>query len=164
MKEIKNKEEYIIFLKKSSKNDLVFNLIYNTWYNIRPGLQSESKPQYKALKTNKEKLNTFFQHYRYLVKDYVEQLEIYKDDERSLVFLDPPYIMSCNALYDSPSIDWEYLYNFTRSCKCKFIIIVNDNIFMKLLFKEFLKESNDKKYEGSKKKVIHNIYTNINII
>ena len=164
MNEIKTKEEYNKFIKNGSKLDLVFNLIFNTWYNIRPGLYADKKPQYKALKKNKEQLNLFFQTNEYLLKDYVQQLEIYKDDERALIFLDPPYILSCNALYESPSIDWGYLYDFTRCCKCKFIIIVNENIFMKLLFKEFLKESNNKIYEGSKKKVIHNIYTNINII
>ncbi len=62
--------------------------------------------------------------------------------------------MSCNTLYDCPFVDWDYVCNFTKSCKYKFIISVD-------LFNEFFKESYTKRYEGSGKNVKHNIDTNL---
>ena len=163
METITTKDEYNTYIRSNDKDDLIYYLIRATWYSLRPGLYSERRPKYKDLKKNSVNINEFFENNEYLYKDYKEQLELYKNDERSLIFLDPPYIVSCNDLYDCPTIDWEYLYNWTKSCKCKFIIIVNDNIFMQLLFKEFMKESNIKTYQMTKKKVKHNIYSNINL-
>jgi len=161
MNEINNCNDFKKYIKNIDYSDLSKFLIYRTWFNLRPGLYSEQKPKYLSLMKNKIKLNDFFINNEYLERDYKEQLNLFKHDEKTLIFLDPPYILSCNALYDNPSIDWEFLYDWVRSCSCKFILVVNDNIFMRLLFKEYLKESNDKIYEGSKKKVSHNIYTNI---
>ena len=90
----------------------------------------------------------------------------YKNDKTAFLFIDPPYINSCNDFYsDDSSIDdidkfYEYLTDLLKTCKCKIMIVVNNALLMRLLFKDFIKHKYGKKYEASKKKAEHIIITN----
>jgi 16S rRNA G966 N2-methylase RsmD len=185
---IKNKEEYndhILKIKKynnvdETKEDEVLNfcsglLFYKTYYYKRPGLYpiEGRAPQYKNLLKNKERLNLFYKKFKYVNQDFKIYMEMFKDDENALIFLDPPYVASDNSAYTNEAgfnkIDirktfqecWGYLHNYFENCKCKFILVVNDNFFMDIAFKKYYYKSYDKLYQQSKYNCKHNIYTNI---
>lgn len=169
IKKINNdKNKYLEFIKnKPLLNDdkfLKWYLIYRTYYTLRHGMfpNERKPPKYINLKKNKKEINEFFKNTFYNNDDFKKHLEKYKNNEKALIFLDPPYIESCNDLYKNPTIDWEYLYNFFNSCKCRFIMVVNYNFFMRLAFKDYYKEIYGKKYEMSKRNDTHAIYSNIN--
>ena len=56
---------------------------------------------------------------------------------------------------------WDYLYNYFKSCKCKFILIVNDVFIMKMIFKDYYYKEYNKKYELTKNICNHILFTNI---
>ena len=167
---INNKVDYDIYFKniKNINDDdfLKYYLFKNKYYLIRPGLYPTNKRKPKFKDYNKKTLSTdeFFKNNEYKLLDFKIQLDKFKDDERSFLFLDPPYINSDNSFYkfkDGTNL-WEYLYNYLNSCKCKFLLIVNDDIFMKLTFKNFYKGEYKKTYENTKNKCNHIIFSNIN--
>lgn len=183
---INNKDDYNKYynnkLSIDHKDFLKYYLFISKFYQIRKGLypSNRSKPKFKNYINNTKLTDDFFINNEYKCLDFRIYLEQFKNDERSIIFLDPPYISSDNSFYiDGKNIKnkqcnefWEYLYNYLHSCKCKFILIVNDNIFMKLLFKKFYKGEYYKRYENtkynkeddnySKNECNHIIFTNIN--
>lgn len=151
--DIDDPEFMIKFLSKRS-----FKGIYN-------GLIFEDKEKNRYPKYKKHQItsyNDFFRQVKYNCVDFKEVLEKYKNNQNALIFLDPPYIKSnCMDYEIGQFIDWEYIYNWCNECKCKFIMIVNNNIFMRLSFKNFFKKSYDKIYSQTKIKTLHNVYSNI---
>jgi hypothetical protein len=178
IKKFKEAEEHVNNLTNAEQDIIKFcgnYLLFKTYYYIRPGLYPSSgrKPTYKGLNRHKDKINNFFKKFNYVNQDYKIYMERYRYDEKALIFIDPPYINSSNESYKHhgsfKNIDmrktfsdvWEYLYKFVNDCKCHFIIIVNDNIFMNLAFNKFFYNSYDKTYSNTKNKCNHVIYTNI---
>jgi len=90
-------------------------------------------------------------------------IEKYKDDETTMIIIDPPYIDLDNCYYESGGMSggniYEYLYN-NNNFKCKFVAILNKNWINSIIFKNFKLIEYEKKYETTKKKYIHCIYTN----
>ena len=160
-------DKYINTLKNNNNISHDEYLIYNTYYAIRKGLYPlDRKPSYIQLKKNKDTINEFFKNNKYRCCDYTKYMNKYKDDTRAFIFLDPPYINSTksNGFYESPSIDWEWLREYFKTCNCKFIMIVEDNIFMRILYKKWFKGSYNKLYQNTKRKTMHVIYSNIHNI
>ena len=175
---INNKDDYLLYIndvKKIDHNDFLnYYLILRTYYCIREGLYptNHRKPQYKNFNEKTNIVNKFFENVEYKCQDYMIYMEQFKDDEKALIFLDPPYINSFNDFYKNQNIGikeqkntfstlWEYLYNFLNNCKCKFILIVNDNFFMQLAFSKWFYKKYSKIYQVKKGKDNHNIFTNI---
>ena len=183
---INNKDDYNEYYNKKLNTDhkdfLKYYLFISKYYAIRKRLYptNRTKPKFKKYNERTNLTDEFFKNNEYKCLDFRVYLEQFKNDERSFIFLDPPYFNSENSFYiDGKNVKhkdcnefWEYLYDFLNSCKCKFILIVNDNIFMKLTFKNFYKGEYYKKYENSKynkednnyikNDCNHIIFTNIN--
>jgi len=93
-------------------------------------------------------------------------LEFYKshcDNKNTMIFLDPPYLDSCNTMYsDNCNTNiYDYLFkNSIRKNKAYIVLCLENNWIIKLLFKNYKIHTYDKRYELSKKKTSHMIATN----
>lgn len=155
-----SKEKYLE-VKKKSENDPLSYFYINKIYNIRPGLYSDKKQSVDILNhpiidflrnADIEILNT----------DGVEVYNEYKSDPKSLIFLDPPYMMTDNAWYKNPSM---LIYDFLNNNdidkeKAKILICVNNTWIMNLLFKGKKTLIYDKIYQTTKNNIKHIIYEN----
>ena len=100
----------------------------------------------------------------FLNLDALELINKYKDDEKKLLILDPPYISTCNDYYTNSDMNiYEHLYNNNINSFKGNIILILENIWLnKLLFKtNFISESYEKLYQHSKKKTSHIIIKQI---
>ena len=78
------------------------------------------------------------------------------DNEQSLIFLDPPYIVSCNDFYSTDTGEnicniYEKLYYYKlKNYKSKIIICHENNWLFKILFREYLDGETEynKNYQG----------------
>lgn len=162
----KTKDDFLKIINSIDRNKEDFlekYLYYKTCYDLRAGLYPLKKgfPTYKGLLKNKDKINEFFMRNKYIKQDFKQTLEQYKNNKDSLIFIDPPYVNSKgNNCYNQSSIEWEYIYDFMNECKCKVILVVNDDFFMKIAFKKYKVFSYEKKYEMSKMTTKHNIFYN----
>tara|TARA_R110000822_G_C15194832_1_gene481738 strand:- start:63 stop:896 length:834 start_codon:yes stop_codon:yes gene_type:complete len=79
------------------------------------------------------------------------------DNKKTFIFLDPPYIASCNQFYSTDTGEnimniYEMLYyKGLKNFKCKILICHENNWLFKILFKEYFDVENEykKQYEGS---------------
>ena len=78
------------------------------------------------------------------------------------IFLDPPYLFSCNQLYKNAETKiYEFLFNNDiRKENALITLCLENNWIIKLLFKDFNIITYDKKYEVSKNETTHMIVTN----
>lgn len=104
--------------------------------------------------------------------DFKNVFELLKNDEKSFIFLDPPYFQSYNKSYlgqerfdenkniiDNTNIYID-IFEFMKSCKCKVMLVVNKSKLIHYIYKEFYKNEYNKTYSGSKNKEILMIYCN----
>lgn len=158
------KEKYKEYVKKGFKGWL----FGNKYYAIRPYL-------YPA--TDLKRLNTKMEFkdkpiYKFLInedveiynKDAIEIIEQY-DKEDCLIFLDPPYLNSCNCMYkNGEGTVYFYLYEKElKNFKANIYIAHEYNLLFKLLFKDYINEDMiyDKKYQmADKKKTQHILIDN----
>jgi len=112
--------------------------------------------------------NNFFKNAHISCLDYTDVLNQYKNDATAFLFIDPPYLDSFNVCYKSfnqkTSNDntriFVDLVKYIKSCKCKVMIILNDNALVRYLFDGYIKSSYDKIYQFSKRKAVHLVITN----
>lgn len=140
----------------------------NKIYNIRPGLCPLNKrngpdilnkmlfvPMLNFLRTEK---------IIFTCDCGIKILNNFKDNSKALVFLDPPYLQSCNDFYlNSDTGIYEYLFkNPILNYKCKIYLCLELTWIIKMLFEKYEIIEYSKSYNGSKKKnVIHGIIKNI---
>lgn len=102
--------------------------------------------------------------------DFKEVFELYKNDDKAFLFLDPPYFNSFNGAYkgyvdnkknviDNTGIYID-IYEFMKVAKCKVMLIVNGCKIMEHIFKEYYKDKYNKTYGRTYKKENINIYCN----
>lgn len=155
-----NKEEYDSIKKE---NDLISWFIGNKYYEMRPFIYPRNK-KIKYLSINDYPITKFLRNEKVIMSnlDALDIINKYKDNNKSLLFLDPPYMTLDNNLYKNPSMTiYEYLYeNNINDMKCKCVLVLQDNIFTKLLFKNNYKKEYNKRYELSNKKHTHVIISN----
>ena len=103
-----------------------------------------------------KELDNFFQSKQLRVsnKDYQEIFEKYKDNEKALLFLDPPYFLSDNSGYyakgiefggqkrdkkqfEDPTKAYPIIRRYMKKAKCKVIMIINECSLLKEYFKKF---------------------------
>ena len=94
--------------------------------------------------------------------DAIDIYAKYSNNNKTFIFLDPPYLKLYNDFYANKNINiYEYLYNNDiKKNKAKVILCLNDMWIIRLLFKTYIKEEYNKKYEASKRQVQHLIITN----
>lgn len=95
--------------------------------------------------------------------DWFKIFDVYKDDKESLIFFDPPYLVSYNSFYEDKTLNvYEYFFNNDiENFKSKIILILEDIWIIKLLFKnKKILSIYGKKYEITKTKTNHIIISN----
>ena len=95
--------------------------------------------------------------------DWFKIFDVYKDDKESLIFFDPPYLVSYNSFYEDKTLNvYEYFFNNDiENFKSKIILILEDIWIIKLLFKnKKILSIYGKKYEITKIKTNHIIISN----
>jgi site-specific DNA-adenine methylase len=158
-----NKEKYDIIFKE---DNLLSWIITHKIYNIRAGLFP--LPPRKIITTfNYLKDCPIIQFLRtenitFYNTDAINIMDKYKNDNTNFIFLDPPYLVSCNDFYKDAKVNiYEYLYNNKISdMKALLITCLESNWIIKLLFNGQIKKEYGKKYEGSKKHTTHLIISN----
>lgn len=160
-----NKEKYMDLINQEG---LLYWFLKNKYCCIRPGLYPTLRT-FKEINLKEYPIYNFFRNniIEFTNEDGVECYKKYKDKEHNLIFLDPPYISSCNDWYIAPSLlIYEFLYNNNiNKEKAKIYLILENSFIIKILFnsnKKILEYA--KKYERSKKKTTHIIITKNDII
>jgi site-specific DNA-adenine methylase len=161
----KERKEFYISLC-NDKNNLYKFFFISKYYNIRRGLypllsrinqikpfKIEEIPFYKFVKT---------EDIEFLNCDSVDIIKKYKDDTQSILFLDPPYVLSCNSAYNCPEVNcYEYLQDNNINLWMSSVICCFENTWIiKLLFRENkISIPYDKQYQMTKKNTTHIIIT-----
>jgi len=171
---IKNVLKLLDKIDKDKYNEIIKKDTVEAWYIkhkiycIRAGLfpnDGKEIPMIKSIHKFKEcSIIKFIQNEDIEFKnidaiDLIEQ----NNNEYSLIFLDPPYLNSCNTLYKCPTINiYEYLNkNKIHNMHATIILCLEDMWIIRLLFSENnFSDTYDKQYQMGKKKTNHIIITN----
>ena len=163
-----SKEKYNIIVKQ---DNLESYFISRKFYTIRCGLYplkmvfNDAGPDYYIDKLLKTPFINFVRTENILITntDGIETYNKYKDDKQNLIFLDPPYMVSCNDMYNHKGINiYEFLYNNPISKeKAKIYLCLENMWIIKLLFKNYKFIEYNKRYEISKKDTSHILIENI---
>ena len=160
-KETTNKPDYLKVCKKAREGDLTSWIYINKIYSIRAGLYPIGKifteKSFDSFK--KAPIIDFLQNANITISniDGLDIYEEYKNNEKAIIFIDPPYIQSCNTFYNSPKGNiYEYLYFNDIDKEKAIILLCLENIWIiQLLFKDKKSITYNKTYELSKKKTEH---------
>lgn len=160
---MQTKEEYVKMIKKNPQNIYVY-IIKSYYCAIRAGLFDEDRIKRPYIITPlKKEFIDFIKNDNVILhnKNWEDVFNEYKDNEKALILLDPPYLMSCNDYYDM-SYDkknnniYEYFFeNSEIQYKAKIYFILEYIWIVKLLFKNKKIFTYDKLYQPKKKKSIH---------
>jgi len=156
-----------VFIKRDILKEFSKTLKFHTFddFFARGIVQTPSMSfDYSDLKKLYDKIKWF--------DDYKIVFEKLKNDNKSFVFVDPPYFQSANKSYcgddyrdkdnnlkDNTSVYIDILH-FMNEAKCKVMLIINSSEIIKYLFKDYYKGCYNKLYTLSQSKQILNIYTN----
>lgn len=165
---IKSKELYLQHAKNTN-DSLISWFIVNTYYTIRPGLYPlEGLRSEKIDKMKKAPIIEFLRNENIIMScsNWSDVYDQYRSNEDALIFLDPPYLSSCNDFYKCPDVNiYEYLFdNDIDKEKSKIVLCLENIWIIKLLFKNKKFIEYIKKYETSKKKTTHAVILNNNIL
>ena len=161
-----NKEKYLLIAKADG---LLSWLIINKIYTIRPGLFPINKKIITTFNYLKECPIIKFLRSEEIIfhnKDGVQIINEYKNNDHNFIFLDPPYLISCNSFYSDADVNvYEYLYiNQINNMKALIILCLESNWIIKLLFNNQVKKEYSKLYQSSKKKTTHLIISNFSLL
>ena len=154
---IESKNIYVEYIKQK---DVKGYVLANKCYQMRPGL-FPLKQFEKFHKKIDLSLSPFYEFLK------TADIEIYNEDgnkiiekyenKKTFIFLDPPYIASCNNFYsndtgENTSNIYEMLSSKgLKNFKCKILICHENNWLFKILFKDYLDGEKEykKQYESS---------------
>lgn len=108
-----------------------------------------------------EALNEFYRGNTYHNEPYTVAFDKFRDDPTACIFLDPPYVSTCNDSYykdESPQDMWEDIIDLFEHSRCGVLLAVKEDIWMKIAFKNWQVQKYDKTYQISKKTVSHVLY------
>jgi site-specific DNA-adenine methylase len=169
-----NKKTYgKLFKKYKLEDDCPLKYAHKIFFEKFNGLRVGCFPTTKkcSITYHYENTDKFFSNAIITCKDYNEIFNMYKDDEKALLFLDPPYFDSGNKDYINKGINGQNIIdntkmyidiiNLLKTCKCKVILIINKNAITDFIYNEYIKKSYDKIYQRTKKKTKHTIINNL---
>lgn len=159
-----SKDEY---LKCVNSGTFIGWFIGQKYYNMRPAL-------YPANKKRWNKLNDLYPIINFLRNEDVEFcnmdgkdiFEKYMNDTDKLIFLDPPYVATCNDFYEASNCNiYEFIFNNNPiNLKSNIIFALENSWIIKLLLKELIDKCNvllkDKIYQNTHKNTTHIYLTN----
>ena len=161
-----NKDTYKKYIKEQNIEGWFLS---NKIYSIRAGLFPLDFNEEKELKTlekiKESPILSFLKNENIEFKNqngtnvYAE----FKTDSNAFIFLDPPYINSCNEFYTKCQVNiYEYMFNNNINNEKAHIMLCLENTWIiKLLFDKNMKAvSYDKTYEFKRRKTSHVIITN----
>ena len=157
-----NKEKYNHIVKQGG---LIGYILSNYIYAIRAGF---FPPPNKHIKTIDAFINApiiqFLRNENVVITnlDAITLIEANSNNKSSLIFLDPPYLMANNNLYANATLNiYEYLNEHPiKKMKALVILVLEWSWIIKILFKDEVRFTYDKKYQTSKKDTIHAIISN----
>lgn len=157
-----DKVKYNIMIKEDTLDAWI---IKNKIYSIRAGLFPTTRTFIKSFEYLKscpivEFINSEIITFKN--EDGINIIEEHKNNKKALIFLDPPYLMSCNDFYANKDCNvYEYLSkNPIDKNKCQFILCLENVWIIKLLFHKHIKHEYEKQYETNKRKTTHIIINN----
>lgn len=157
---------YYKYVNKNNKNDYISYILARRIHSFRYGLYPTNKKIKEDRRINENWVN-FFKSVKITNKDWTEIMELYKDNENAIIYLDPPYLDSFNAYYntyginknkdeENTKIDNTKIYvdiiDFLKNSKCKIIFSINSNSLTDYIYKDFIKKVYNNIYEMTKKK------------
>ena len=162
---IKNidREKYNLIIQE---DNIIGWLIKNRIYNIHPGLFPNDEK--RVLKSFDYLFNcpiiNFLRNEKIKIynMDAIKLMEAYSNNNKCLIFLDPPYLVSCNDFYKDAKVNiYEYLFNNKiENMKASLLLCLEKNWIIEMLFNGQIKKEYGKKYESSKKHTTHFIISN----
>lgn len=159
MKKIKNKNDYL-----NINDEFIKYIIHRKYYNIRPGLYPINKNKPENYDFEKLPIVNFLESEDIEIynMDALDIIEKYKNLDGVLLILDPPYIETCNETYGTAKLNiYEWLsQNNINNSNNKYLIILEDNWIIRLLFPNNIKSSYGKLYQPTKNKTNHLIINN----
>lgn len=151
----KNKYKNVCMNAKKDLKSHVFSSIY---YNIRPGIFPSEKRPIKIDRFDKILKCPIINFLRteniiFSSSDWFNIYDEYKN-KNSFIFLDPPYLSSCNDFYFNKNINvYEYLLNHDINEEKNLICLCLEDIWIiRLLFKNKQITGYEKRYFNNKKK------------
>jgi site-specific DNA-adenine methylase len=167
MKNIKNKDDYLKIISNNYDNKFISWFISHKICSIRPGLYDLDYEYSEKKKVIFKKYEIFNflrdEDVEILNIDAVDLIKKYVGLKNCLIFLDPPYLNTCNSFYcDEQSINiYEYLYdNDLTKEKALILLVLEENWIVKLLFKKYVSVRYSKLYQHTKKKTFHMLIVN----
>ena len=95
----------------------------------------------------------------------IQSINFNNYDEKTLVYLDPPYLYECNSYYiDDDSNNKSFMMsiiNLFEDCKVNVMLVHSFNDLLHYVFKKWFYKMYPKKYNNTSKKVDHVIYFKI---
>jgi 16S rRNA G966 N2-methylase RsmD len=150
-----NKDKY---LKIISQDNVENYYIKNKICAIRPGLYRINY-NYKYINMSKCNIVTFLQTEKVdtFNIDAIDIIKQYKNHESNIIFLDPPYLNSCNSFYNNPNTNvYKYIQdNDLKNNEAFFCIVLEKNKIIDLLFEKYYKIEYEKEYEPKHNKTTH---------
>ena len=161
-KEIVEKgEEFYYSIVRGKDDDHLKYVISKRIHSFRHGLYPTNKNI--ILHEITDNWKEFFNKSTITNIDYLDILNKYKDNENAFLYLDPPYMDSFNAGYgtyqhkshdeDLKIIDNTEMYikflEVLKNGKCKILFSINDCALTNYLYKDFIKETYNHKYQTS---------------
>lgn len=144
-----------------NENNVKSYILKHSYYNIRPGLFPS-----RTTNINFDRLSNFvsFSDINFMCVDWMQIIETYKDDDKTFIFLDPPYFLSCNDAYSHGLTDIFFdMLEIFKSYKCRIIGVINYHKLIStfMTYNGISHVIHDVTYTSSKKKVKHIYFTNI---
>ena len=158
--EILNKgEKFYYSIVREGDDEYLKYIISRRIHSFRNGLFPTTKKI--ILHEISPNWKSFFKDSIITNKDYKVIFEKYKDNEKAFLYLDPPYMDSYNAGYNSFQgathdkefniIDNTKMYidfiNILKDCKCKVLFSINDCALTRYLYKDYIKDTYNHIYQ-----------------
>jgi site-specific DNA-adenine methylase len=151
-------------LVANKDKDLLHRFNFRKAYNFQLGLFPSRNVNKPFIRTKQHQLfDEFAKHCEFVHQDFEQTMSGYADKPECLIFLDPPYLNSCNLTYSVHEADNTHYYvrilSFLEG-QAKMVMILNSNAMMEFVFGKYIKSSFDKTYKTTHKKVKHLVIAN----
>jgi hypothetical protein len=166
---VKDKTKWDALKKEKELTEVCYYIVYNKYYNYRPGLYPTTRKTNWVYKFTPLQLEfyEFINNPNVEInnKDWRDIFNEHKDDKSAVFLFDPPYMFSDNSFYDMDSATrykenvYEYFaINNDVKFNADIYFMLELNWIIKLLFKshDIILEC-DKRYDISKRKTTHGL-------